>query len=103
MQEIVTFLKSLLSRKFLLAVAAFIATNITKIPPKYQYLVPVANFAVVAIYAYANVAEKKVSPALPPSIDADAVAAQAEAIAAGTTTEPSLPADPTTAPDAGAQ
>jgi hypothetical protein len=100
MQEIVTFLKSLLSRKFLLAVAAFIATNI---PPKYQYLVPVANFAVVAIYAYANVAEKKVSPALPPSIDADAVAAQAEAIAAGTTTEPSLPADPTTAPDAGAQ
>jgi hypothetical protein len=61
MHEIVTFLKSLLSRKFALALAAFITTNMAKIPPKWQ---AIANLVVVGIYMLANVAEKKVAPSV---------------------------------------
>lgn len=68
MQEIITFLKSLLSRKFALTVAAFITVHQPQIPPKFQ---AIASFVVLGLYFIANVAEKKVPTAIPaPPADA---------------------------------
>jgi len=58
MQEIVTFLKSLLSRKFALAVAAFITVHQPQIPARYQ---AIASVVIAGLYFLANVQEKKVN------------------------------------------
>lgn len=57
MKEIQTFLKSLLSRKFLLAVGAFVTAHQASIPPKYQAAV---SAIVAGAYFLANILEKKV-------------------------------------------
>jgi hypothetical protein len=100
MQEIVTFLKSLLSRKLLLTVAGFIALHQGQIPARYQ---AIGQIVLAGLYFLANVLETKVTPRLPPQVDSDAVAAQAEALASATSTEPSLPDPPTTPPDGAPQ
>ncbi len=58
MNEIKVFLKSLLSRKFLLAVAVFAAANQATIPAKYKATLDVV---IAGLYFVANVTEKKVN------------------------------------------